>query len=56
MKTWLQKAIASVEPQTEKKCEEEKSVHSKHFMQIAMGEEGLEKAACLSLIPIALER
>lgn len=38
MNTWLQKAIAYVEPQTQKKCEEENSVHSKRFVQIVKGE------------------
>lgn len=38
MNTWLQKATACVEPQIQKTCEEENSIHSKHFMQIVRGE------------------
>jgi len=47
MNTWLRKAIAYVEPQTQKECEEENSVHSKHFMQIVMGERGMAGESCL---------
>lgn len=46
MNTWLQKAIAYVEPQTQKKCEEGNSVHSKHFMQIVMGEREMAGESC----------
>lgn len=34
MNTWLQKATAYVEPQIQKTCEEENSIHSKHCMQV----------------------
>lgn len=47
MNAWLQTAIAYVEPQTQKKCEEENSVHSKHFMQIVMGEGKMAGESCL---------
>lgn len=48
MKAWLQRAAAYVGPQTRKKCEEEKGVHSKCIMQIVMGEgETAGKAAAL---------
>lgn len=36
-----------VEPQTQKKCEEETSVHSKHFMQIVMDEREMAGESCL---------
>lgn len=47
MNAWLQTAIACVEPQTQKNREEENSVHSKHFMQIAMGEGETAGESCL---------
>lgn len=52
MSTWLQKATAYVEPQIQKKCEEENSVQSKHFMQIARGERA--KAGEMLVYPLSL--
>lgn len=47
MNTWLQKDVAYVEPPTQKKYEEESHVHSKHFMQIVLGEREMAGECCL---------